>query len=112
METIRQQKISTLIMKEMSFIFQKEGFSMINGSMVTITQVSVTPDLSIARIYVSIFGKADKQEIIASLKTKQKEIRFLLGNIVKNQLRIIPHLEFYNDETLDKLDRINELLKQ
>jgi len=70
METIRQQKVAALILKEMTSIFQKEGFSMMAGSMLTITQVKVTKDLSIARIYISIFGSGSKKEIIAILKTK------------------------------------------
>jgi len=112
METIRQQKVAALILKEMTSIFQKEGFSMMNGSMITITQVKVTKDLSIARIYISIFGSGEKKEIISALKAKQKEIRFMLGTVVKNQLRIVPNLEFFNDESLDQMDRINQLLKQ
>lgn len=112
METIRQQKVAALILKEMTSIFQKEGFSMMNGSMLTITQVKVTKDLSIARIYISIFGSGEKKEIISALKANQKEIRFMLGNVVKSQLRIVPNLEFFNDESLDQMDRINQLLKQ
>lgn len=112
METIRQQKVAGLIHKEMTAIFQKEGYTMIGGSMLTITNVRVPKDLSIARINISIFGSADKKEIISILKAKTKEIRFLLGNAVKNQLRIVPTLEFYSDESLDHLDRINQLLKE
>ena len=111
METIRQQKVSALIMKELGAIFQKEGYSLMDGMMLTITDVRLTKDLSIARVYISIFGNKDKEPIIQAIRLKTKEIRFQLGNAVKHQLRIIPQLEFYNDETLDKLDRINELLK-
>ena len=80
--------------------------------MLTVTQVKVSRDMSYARIYVSVFGVKEKQEVIQILSDNQREIRFRLGQRVRNQLRIIPELSFVLDDTLDYIENIDQLLKQ
>lgn len=83
-----------------------------HGVLITVTEVRVTPDLSLARVFLSIFP-ADKQaELMPLVQTNAKNLRFELGNRVRHQLRVVPELEFRLDESLDKLEHIDELLKQ
>jgi len=112
METIRQQKVARLIQKELSEIFQHDGMLYSGGGLLTITTVRVTSDLSIARVYLSVFGVADTKAVMETLKSVTREIRYKLGQRVKMQLRIIPELKFMEDDTLDFIERIDDLLKQ
>ncbi len=111
METNRQNRISRLIQKDMGEILQMAGRDWFPGAMITVTKVYVTSDLSIARVYLSIFGK-DAKETISQVEMKGKEIRKQLGIRVKNQLRKVPELRFYVDDSLDYIENINNLLKQ
>lgn len=112
METIRQQKVARLIQKELSEIFQHDGMLYSGGGLLTITTVRVTSDLSIARVYLSVFGVTDTKAVMETLKSVTREIRYKLGQRVKMQLRIIPELKFMEDDTLDFIERIDDLLKQ
>ncbi len=112
MESIRQQKVARLIQKELSEIFQHDGMTLSGGALITITTVRVTSDLSIARVYISIFGASDRKLVIENLKKSTKEIRYKLGQKVKMQLRIVPEIKFLEDDTLDFIERIDDLLKQ
>ncbi|MCR5423423.1 MAG: 30S ribosome-binding factor RbfA [Bacteroidales bacterium] len=114
METTRQQKISRLIQQDMSDIFLKEMKPTLGQSLITVTAVRITSDLSIARIYVSIFpiGGASKEQVMEAIKTNTADLRRRLGMREGKQLRIIPTLEFYLDDTLDYMENINRLLKQ
>ena len=105
MESTRQSKIARLIQKELSEIFLLQAKSM-NGVL-----VSVSPDLSIARVYISVFPSERGDEIVKNLNSNMKSIRFDLGNRLRHQLRIIPELKFFIDDSLDYLERIDELLK-
>ena len=109
METIRQQKVAKIIQVEIADILQKEASTF--GGFITVTKVNVTKDLSLARINLSIFGVTGKQEVLKKIKTASKEIRFKLGNSVKHQLRIVPNLDFFIDDSFDRAQRIEELLK-
>ncbi|MFO7997952.1 MAG: 30S ribosome-binding factor RbfA [Bacteroidales bacterium] len=111
METNRQKKIARLLQKDLGEIIQIEGRGWFPGVMITVTQVKVTSDLSIARVYVSIFGK-EAGEVIRQIEMRGKEIRKLLGLRVKNQLRQIPELRFYIDDSLDYIENIEKLLKE
>ena len=111
METTRQNKIARLIQKELSDIFQKETRAM-GGVLVSVSVVRVSPDLSVARAYLSIFPSTRSQEILGNINAHVKSIRFELGNRVRLQLRIIPELRFFLDDSLDYLERIDELLKE
>jgi ribosome-binding factor A len=112
MESIRQNKISRLIQKEMSEMFQAELGNIRGHAMITVTQVSVTSDLSIARIYLSLFATQDKEALFKKVTENQREIRHLLAKRVKKQLRVVPNLEFHIDDTLDYIEHIEDLLKQ
>ncbi len=114
MDTTRQHKIARLIQKELSDIFQKEGKNFYGSSMVTITAVSVTKDLSIARVHVSIFSlnNIPKDDVLKAIKANATDIRFILGTKIKNQVRIIPMLEFFIDNSFDHVERIEQLLNQ
>ncbi len=83
-----------------------------HGVMVSVTRVKVSPDLSICTAYLSIFPSEKADEIIKNVTTNQSMIRYDLGQRVRNQLRIIPELRFFIDDSLDYIDRIDELLKK
>lgn len=112
METTRQQKIARLVQKEMADMFQVERALYGGRGMVTVTRASVSKDISYARVYVSVFGVPDKASVMALLESNSREIRFRLGQRVRQQLRIIPELTFVLDETLDYIENIDKLLKQ
>lgn len=110
MESTRQSKISRLIQKELSDIFLMQAKSM-NGVLVSVTAVRISPDLSIARVYISVFPSEHGDEIVKNLNNNMRAIRFELGSRLRHQLRIIPELKFFIDDSLDYLERIDELLK-
>ncbi|OSZ79332.1 ribosome-binding factor A [Chitinophagaceae bacterium IBVUCB1] len=111
-ESKRQKQIGQLVMEEMSDIFRREGFSMVQGGMVSISKVAVTPDLLEARIYLSLFQIEDTDALMQSVKDKTSEFRKQLGMRVKNQLRRVPELVFYLDDTLDYVFKMEELFKK
>ncbi len=111
METNRQLRISRLIQKDLGEILQITGRDWFPGAMLTVTKVYVTADLSIARVYLSIFGK-DAPEVIKLIDMKRNEIRRQLGMRVKNQLRHVPELRFFVDDSLDYIENIENLLKK
>ncbi len=110
METTRQNKISRLLQKELSDIFQKQTQSM-RGVLISVSAVRISPDLSVARAYLSVFPSDRAEEIISNVNANARSVRFELGSRVRHQLRIIPQLKFFADDTLDYLDRIDQLLK-
>lgn len=111
METTRQNKISRLIQKELSEIFLLQTKSM-NGVLVSVSAVRISPDMSIARVYLSVFPSERSQEIVKNINDNMKSIRYELGTRVRHQLRIIPELKFFVDDSLDYAERIGELLKK
>ena len=110
METTRQQKIARLIQKELGDIFQKQTQAT-HGVLVSVSAVRISPDLSIAKGYLSIFPSERAQEILNNINANARQIRYDLGKRVRFQLRIIPELKFFIDDSLDYLDHIDELLK-
>lgn len=110
METTRQAKISRLLQKELSEIFRAETSKM-SGTLVTVTLVRVSPDLSVAKVYLSIFPTEKSQEVLDNIKAQAKTIRYNLAQKVRFQLRKCPELAFYLDDSLDYLDNIDRLLK-
>lgn len=112
MEPIRQNKVARLIQKEIAEIFQHETNSLFPGKMVTVTAARVSPDLSIAKIYVSVFPYNKDEKYIDYINNQSKAIRNLLGKKIRHQLRIIPELVFYRDDSIDYASRIDELLKK
>ena len=109
METTRQQKVNSVLQKDLAEILLREV--VVPNTMVSVTSVNITPDMSIARVNLSIFATNDKTAVLKQIQTKKSEIRYLLGERVKNQLRIVPDLQFFIDDSLDRIDRIDELLK-
>lgn len=108
----RQEKVSRLIQKEISDWFQRDGRSLFPNALITVTVVRITPDLGIARIYLSLFNIVDKKTLLEKVGTHTNQIRRALGNKIKNQLRVVPELHFYIDDSLDYAERIDELLKK
>lgn len=111
METTRQQKIARLLQKDLGEIFQAIARDLYTGNMITVTKVYISPDLSFAKVFLSLFGKTAKEELLVEIKHQKKEIRLKLGNRIHNQVRIIPELEFYIDDSLDYIENIENLLK-
>ncbi|MBL0103085.1 MAG: 30S ribosome-binding factor RbfA [Bacteroidetes bacterium] len=111
MDSTRQQKYNRLFQKEMGEIFQKEGYNFFGKAFVTVTGVRVSPDLGVAKIYLSIFGVKDSQATIDQIQSHNKEIRHLLGNSIRHQARIVPELRFFLDDSLDQVDKIEKLLR-
>lgn len=111
METTRQSKISRLIQKDLSELFQRECREFCIGSMVSVTVVRISPDLSVAKVYLSIFPSGKAQEVIDAIQKGTSQIRFNLGKKVGKQLRIVPELKFFVDDSLDYAENINDLLK-
>lgn len=110
METIRQERINNLLQKDLGEIFQVELKHISRGSMISVTKVKVTPDLSLAKVYLSLFATPDKKALLKEIRSHKKEIRGKLGNRIKNQLRVIPELNFYIDDSLDYIENIDNLL--
>ncbi|MFL0163195.1 30S ribosome-binding factor RbfA [Aquirufa salirivi] len=111
MESKRQQKFGRQIQKDLSDIFQKEFREIFGKGMVTITDVKMSPDLSAARCYLSFLLVDDPQSIVDVLEEKTKAIRNALANRIRHQVRIIPHLSFYLDDTAAYAAKIEALFE-
>ena len=111
METTRQSKIARLIQKDLSNIFQAQTRQM-RGVLVSVRVVRVSPDLSIAKVYLSVFPSARAEEILTNVNSNASQIRYELGNLERHQLRIIPELKFFLDDSLDYIENIDRLLKK
>lgn len=111
MATIRQSKIAELLKRELSMIFQQNASGYCKGAMVTVTIVRVTTDLSVAKVYLSIFGAKDNEASFKEVVKHSTQIRSDLARIVKNQLRKTPALQFFVDDSLDYAMKIDELLR-
>lgn len=111
MYSTRQNKVSRLLQKELATIFQQESKNHFNGKMISVTTVRVTKDLAIARVYISIFPSDGSEEILKLIKSLAPMLRGILGQKVGKQIRVVPNLEFYIDDSLDYIDNIDTLLK-
>jgi ribosome-binding factor A len=110
MESKRQHRISRLLQRDLGEIFQQESRKFSGGAMITVTKVTVTRDLAIARVYLSLFATNDKESLLENIRKHKNEIKYKLGNRVRNQLRAIPDLEIYEDDSLDYIENIENLL--
>ena len=108
----RQKQIGGLIQEELNKIFQRFGLNMLDGGMVSISSVKITPDLLEARVYLSFFQVADAQEALKKIQEKAREIKRELGNRVRQQLRRIPEVKYFRDDTLDQVFRMEEIFKK
>ena len=111
MQETRQNKIARLLQKELSVIFQQQTRSM-HGVMVSVTRTKISPDLSVCTAYLSIFPTEKSAELLGNIEQNLKSIRYALGQRVGGQLRIVPELRFFLDDSLDYIERIDELLKK
>ena len=111
MQETRQNKIARLLQKELSVIFQEQTRSL-HGVMVSVTRVRISPDLSVCTAYLSVFPSEKSEEIVQNITRNEKQIRYELGTRIRYQLRIVPELRFFVDDSLDYIDRIDELLKK
>lgn len=109
--SVRQQKFSRLIQKELSDIFQRDQRGVLGSAFITIVDVRVSPDLSVARVYISMMLAKDKKAMLEKLDTHKKEIRKALGDRIRNQARIVPELAFFIDEVEENALRMDNLLK-
>lgn len=109
MESTRQHKIARLIQKDMSDILLRYARTL-QGTLISVSEVRVSPDLSIAHIYLSIFPQGKVQETMAQIGEHTHRFRGELGTLERHQLRIIPEIVFHLDETIDRMERIDELL--
>lgn len=112
MENIRQQKVASQIKKDISDIFTKEAAGVVRGSMVTVTVVRVSPDLGYAKVYLSVFPFANGDEVLKSVEENNWMIRKALAARVKNQLRVVPELSFFLDDSLEYIENIESLIKE
>jgi ribosome-binding factor A len=111
-ENKRQKQVGKLVLEELSDIFQREGMNIIDGGMVSITKVTLTPDLLEARVYLSFFQVKDPAALLHKIKERGWEWRKLLGQRVKNQLRRVPELFFFADDTLEHIFKMEEIFKK
>ena len=111
MQETRQNKISRLLQKELSVIFQEQTRAM-HGVMVSVTRVKISPDLSICTAYLSIFPSERGEELLNNIEKISQQISYKLGQRVRHQLRIVPELRFFIDDSLYYIERIDELLKK
>ena len=110
MQETRQNRIARLLQKELAEIFQSQTRAM-HGVLVSVTKVRISPDLSICTAYLSIFPSEKADELLENIRKNEKSVRYELGQRVRNQLRIIPELRFFIDDSLDYIDHIDELLR-
>jgi ribosome-binding factor A len=111
-ESKRQKQVAGLINEELNDIFRRMNLSMLDGGMISIASVKITPDLFEARVYLSMFQVKDAQAALQHVEAKNKEIRKELGTRVRHQLRSIPELKFYIDDTLDYVFKMEELFEK
>ena len=107
----RQNKVARLLQKELGEIFQIQSRSLFQGALITVTVVRISPDLSVAKVYLSLFAHKNNSELLDLIKESNKTIRHQLAQRVRQQLRAVPELIFYRDDSLDMIEKIDGLLK-
>jgi ribosome-binding factor A len=111
-ESTRQQKVARQIQKDLAEIIRARGMAAYDGALVTVSGVKITPDLALAKVYVSIFPSSKADAVMQQLEDETSYLRGELGRRVAKQLRIVPELNFYLDDSLDYVEHIDELLKK
>ena len=111
-QTTRQQKISRQIQRDIAEILQRDGAAIAAGSMITVTTVRVSPDFGYAKIYVSVFPFDKHPQLLATLEENNWFIRRQLGQRIRNQLKVVPELQFFLDDSLEYIENIDSLLKE
>jgi ribosome-binding factor A len=110
-ESTRQQKYAKLVQKELSDIFLRDQRGILDNAFVTIADVKMSPDLSVARVFISMLLAKEKERVLENINSRKGEIRKALGNRIGKQVRIIPELIFIKDEVEENANRIDELIK-
>lgn len=111
MGSIRQNKVESLLKRDLGSIFQQHSRDMGIKEMISVTIIRISPDLSFAKVYLSVFPSENAQKVADSIQEKSSYVRGLLGKLIGKQVRIVPELAFYIDDSLDYADRIDELLQ-
>ena len=111
-ESTRQQKVGKQLQRDLAEIIREKGMTVYNGAMVSVTAVKVSPDLSLARVHLSILPSSKAKDVLDIINSTSRELRYELGHRVAKQLRIVPELAFFIDDSLDYVERIDELLKK
>jgi ribosome-binding factor A len=113
MDSTRQNKISRLLQKELAELFQRDAFALYEKSLITVTMVRISPDLSVAKVYLSIFvpNNGDKNKVFQMIKESNKDIRHKVAERIRHQTRITPNFNWFLDDSLDYAMKIEELLK-
>lgn len=111
MDSIRQNKVNSLLQRELAVIFQQEARSLLPGGLITVSAVRVSPDLGVARVFLSLFPVKDKAAAIGHIKDQAHRLRGLLGGRIGKQMRVVPELLFHVDDSLDRAEAIDKLLK-
>jgi ribosome-binding factor A len=111
MDSVRQSKVSRLIQKELANFFMAESKNLFPGQLVTVTMVRISPDLALAKVYLSVFPKKKDEDFVAVVSQNNKHIRSVLGKSIRHQVRVVPELAFYIDDSIDYLEHIDKLLK-
>jgi ribosome-binding factor A len=109
MESKRQQKFAGLLQEELAAIFQREGASYLPNTLVTITKVRVSPDLAVAKIYLSFFNTNNTSLSLATVNSHSSEIRYKLGSRIRHQARVIPTLTFFLDDTNEYVEHMDKI---
>jgi|SRR5690606_13812580 len=111
-ESKRQQRFAGVIQQDLAEMFQREGKNWAPGAFITVTKVRVTPDLAIARVYLSFLNTNTAKADLENIRSKTNEIRYKLGTRIKNQARIVPALEFFLDDTNEYVDHMEKIFDQ
>ena len=111
-ESKRQQRFAGVIQQDLGELFQREGNAWAPGAFITVTRVRVTPDLAIARVYLSFLNNKNAKNDINSIKSHAGEIRYKLGARIKNHARIVPQLEFFLDDTNEYVEHMDKLFDE
>ncbi len=110
MESTRLKKVERLLQKELSTYFQQQSLNYM-GKLVTVTAVRLSPDLSISRVYISVFPTIDIEKVLEMISTDSKKIKFEIGKNIRNQVRKMPDFKFFIDDSLDHAQKIDDLLR-
>ena len=111
-ESTRQQKVGKQLQKDLAEIIQHQGMAMYGGAMLSVTAVRISPDLALAKVWLSVFPSNKATEVMKKVEHHSRAIRGELGKRIAKQMRIVPELAFYIDNSLDYVERIDELLKK
>lgn len=107
----RQERLGKLIKEELADIFQKEGKSAFGNSFITVSEVRMTPDLGYAKIFLSVLNEHEPKRLIENIRNEHKTLRYALGQRIKDQVKKIPELQFYYDDTMDYVEKMDEIFK-